>query len=156
MTGKADVDIAAAHRHFSAWCFNQAWDLIEKADRTEADDRLMVALNQASIFHWLNRPDCTAKNMAVGYWQASRIQALLGKADEAMRHAHTCLGYSDGLEPFNLGYAYEALARAAGLAGDAQALAEYLGRAEALAEQVSDAADRRLLMADLQELSGGA
>ena len=156
MTSKADVDLAAAHRHFSAWCFNQAWDLIEKPDRSEADDRLMVALNQASIFHWLNRPDCAAKNLSIGYWQASRIQALLGNASEAMRHAHTCLSYSDGLEPFHLGYAYEASARAAGLAGDARVLAGYLGQARALAEQVSDAADRQLLMADLQTLSSGA
>jgi hypothetical protein len=149
---KTDIDIAAAHIHFSGWCFNQAWDLIEKPNRTEADDRLMVALSQASIFHWLNRPDCTDKNLAVGYWQASRIQALLGNAGEAMRHARTCLEYSAELEPFNLGYAYEALARAASLAKDRAALAEYLGRAEPLAEQVPDASNRQLLTADLAQL----
>jgi hypothetical protein len=26
---KVDVDLPAAHVHFSAWCFNQAWELIE-------------------------------------------------------------------------------------------------------------------------------
>jgi hypothetical protein len=80
MVGKAIIDVAAAHKHFSAACFNQAWDLIDKLDCTEADDCLMVALNQASIFHWMNRPDCTDMNLSVGYWQASRIQALLGNA----------------------------------------------------------------------------
>jgi hypothetical protein len=151
---KVDVDLPAAHIHFSAWCFNQAWNLIEKSDRTEADDRLMVAMSQASIFHWLSRPDCTDRNLSIGYWQASRIQALLGNAAEAKRHAQTCLGYSAALEPFYLGYAYEALARAAGLAKDSSARANYLSRAEAMAAQVSKAADRQLLMADLKQLRG--
>ena len=155
MVNKADVDLVAAHKHFSAWCFNRAWDLIEKPDRTEADGRMMVALSQASIFHWLNRPDCGDRNLSVGYWQASRIHALVGSAQEAMRHAETCLGYSTNLEPFDLGYAYEALARAAGLTNDVVRLAEYLARAESLAVQVSDEEDRRLLTADLAQLRGG-
>jgi hypothetical protein len=152
MVDTADLDLAAAHKHFSAWCFNRAWELIEKPDRTEADDRMMVALNQASIFHWSNRPDCTDKNLAVGYWQASRIQALIGNAQEAMRHALVCLGYSEALAPFHLGYAYEALARAASLSKDKAALTAHLDRADAFAAQVTDEADRKLLIADLEQL----
>lgn len=148
----ADVDITAAHRYFSVWCFNQAWDLIEKPDRTEDDDRLMVVLSQASIFHWLSRSDCTDRNRSIGYWQASRIQALLGNAQEAKRYADICFGYSGALEPFYLGYAYEALARAASLANDRSALADYLARAETSSAQVSNEADRRLLAADLEQL----
>lgn len=104
-------DLAAAHEYFAADCFNKAWDLIEKSDRTLEEDLLMVALSQASLFHWLNRSDCTSKNLSVGFWQASRIEALLGRANEARRHADTSLRYSQSLEPFYIGYAYEALAR---------------------------------------------
>lgn len=152
MIDEADIDLVAAHRHFSAWCFNRAWDLIVKPDRSEADDRMMVALNQASIFHWINRPDCADKNLSIGYWQASRIQALIGSAQEAMRHARTCLGYSTNLGPFYRGYAYEALARASRLANDAAGLAEYLDKAESLARQVPDEEDRGRLAADLMQL----
>lgn len=157
MDGDTDDSFAAAHRHFSAWCFNRAWDLIEKPDRTEAEDRMMVALSQASIFHWSCRSDCTDKNLSVGYWQASRIQALLGNAAEATRHARTSLGYSTDLGPFHRGYAYEALARAARLGGDTATLQAHLDQADPLAAQVIDEHDRRLLMADLAELraSGG-
>ncbi len=55
MAGEAHFDLVAAHKHFSAWCFNRAWDLIEKPGRTEAEDRLMEVLSPASIFHFLNR-----------------------------------------------------------------------------------------------------
>jgi hypothetical protein len=60
-------DVEAAHRYFAAHCFNKAWDLIEKRDRTSEDDLLMVALNQASIYHWLQRPDCGNKQRSVGF-----------------------------------------------------------------------------------------
>lgn len=49
-------DAEAAHKYFAAHCFNRAWDLMEKKERTAEDDRLMFALNQASIYRWLQRP----------------------------------------------------------------------------------------------------
>lgn len=112
----------------------------------------MVALNQASIYHWLNRSDCTSENLSVGYWQAARIQSLLGNAPEATRHAQACLHHSADLEPFYLGYAHEALARAALLAGDTQQAREHLALARAQAEQVQEAEHRGLLVSDLEGL----
>ncbi len=152
MAKSPDFDITAAHKYFAAHCFNGAWDLIEKPNRTPADDRLMVALSQASIFHWLNRPDCTDRNLSIGYWQASRVQALLGNAIEARRHGETCLAFSGALEPFYLGYAHEALARAAILAGDAAGADAHLAQAEAQAARVAKAGDRDLLSQDLAAL----
>jgi len=38
----------------------------------------MVSLNQASIYHWLNRPDCEPKRLSIGrrlaYTQFSAMQ----------------------------------------------------------------------------------
>jgi hypothetical protein len=152
MTTELSFDVAAAHKYFAAHCFNAAWDLIDKPSRTPEEDRLAVALNQASIYHWHNRPDCTNENLSVGYWQASRIQALLGNASEATRHAEVCFSYSGGLEPFYVGYAYEALARAAALAGNRQNAAEYLSLAQAQAQLVKNEEHRALLVDDLQSL----
>jgi hypothetical protein len=145
-------DLAAAHKYFAADCFNKAWDLIEKAERTAEEDRLMVALNQASVFHWLNRLDCTSENLSVGFWQASRIQALLGTAAEARRHAETCLNYSHGLEPFYLGYAYEALARAELLAGDSVKAKEHLANARSQAAGIQKKDHQTMLLKDLESL----
>jgi hypothetical protein len=149
---KPDFDLDAAHKYFAADCFNKAWALIEKQDRTPGEDRAMVALSHASIYHWTCRPDCTDRNLSIGYWQASRIQALLGKADEARRHAEVCLGFSVSLDPFYLGYAYEALARSALVAGaDAEAFA-YLAQAETQCARVGRKDDRDLLRADIEGL----
>jgi hypothetical protein len=152
MADAPEFDIAAAHEYFAAHCFNQAWDLIDKEERTPQDDLLMVALNQASIYHWLERGDCDDRRLSVGYWQASRIQAVLGNASEARRHAETCVSFTDELPPFYLGYAHEALARAATLAGDGGAGAAHLARARALAAQVEDEGERDALLGDLADL----
>ena len=113
---------------------------------------MMVALNQASIFHWSQRPENDDKNRSIGYWQASRIQSLLGNAAEGSRHAEVCLTYSRDLEPFYLGYAYEALARAAKVAGDAEGCSQHLSAAEEQARAVTGQEDRALLEADLASL----
>jgi hypothetical protein len=151
---KPSFDIAAAHKYFASHCFNSAWDLIEKKDRTPDDDRMMVALNQAPLYHWRQRDDCNDERLSVGYWQASRIQAILGNAPEALCHGKLCLDYSGALSPFYLGYAHEALARAHQVAGNPRAAREHLDAALALAGKVAKKEDRELLLADLRALSG--
>ena len=152
MPAAPTFDLAAAHKYFAADCFNKAWDLIERTERTPEDDRLMVALNQASLFHWLNRADCTSENLSVGFWQASRIQALLGRTDEARRQAETCLSYSHSLEPFYVGYAYEALARAEFMAGSSVKGNEHLQNARRHAASVENKDHQAMLLKDLDSL----
>jgi len=155
MPSAPTFDLVAAHKYFAADCFNKAWDLIDKAERTPEEDRLMVALNQASVFHWLNRADCTSENLSVGVWQASRIQALLGSAAEARRQAEACLAYSHALEPFYIGYAYEALARAELLAGDSAKAAEHLENARGHAGRIANTDQQAMLLKDLDSLEPG-
>ena len=145
-------DVEAAHKFFAAHCFNQAWDLIEKTNRSPDEDLLMVALNQASIYHWSQRPDCDDQRRSVGYWQASRIQSILGNPGEAQRYAEICLSYSRDLEPFYIGYAFEALARAAKVAGNTSRCREYLSAAEEKLKSIAGKEDRELLEKDLANL----
>ncbi len=146
-------DQKVAHEFFAVDCFNRAWDLIDKTQRTRDEDLLMVELNQASIFHWKNRSDCSDKNLSIGYWQASRIQAILGNAKEASRYAEVCLDFSKKLEPFYLGYAYEAMARAAALGNNQTEALRLLNLAKNQAELVDNADNRDLLLGDLNGIS---
>lgn len=153
MAKAPEFDVSVAHRYFSAQCFNKAWELIDKMDRTPEDDRLMVALNQASIYHWLQRDDCTNQRLSVGYWQACRIQVLLKNAAEALRLGEVCLAYSGELKPFYVGYTHEALARAHHLAGNAKEAARHLKSAQKLAGVLADKGEREMLLADLEQLN---
>ena len=65
MPENPDFDVQTAHKYFSAHCFNSAWDLIEKSDRTADDDDRMIRLAQASVWHWTQREDCAKRNLSV-------------------------------------------------------------------------------------------
>jgi hypothetical protein len=120
MSDQTEFNVAEGHRYFSVECFNRAWELIEKPDRTPQEDELMLSMSMASYYHWSQRPDLSDKNLSIAYWQLSRIYALLRRADDARDYGQRCLEVSQGEEipPVYLGYAYEALARAESLAAE--------------------------------------
>lgn len=154
MTKKDDFDQAAAHKYYSANCFNQAWDLIDKDQRTPEEDEHMIRLTLASHYHWTQRADYSNTNASIGYWQTARIYAILGQAENALRYGQLCLNVSQesGVPPFFLGYAYEALARAAAAAGNQQDMTAHLEDARSAAEKVQKADDRKMLLDDLQTI----
>jgi hypothetical protein len=153
MSSSHNMDLPRAHRHFAAACFNRTWDYLRKTDRTPEDDEQMVLLSTASLWHWTQRDDCTDRNRGIGHWQLSRVYAVLGDAAAARRHGERCLEYSRTDAPFYLGYAHEALARAALVAGDAASFHEHLASAQRLLAAVTDREERELLEPDLKELA---
>ena len=144
-----DFDLAAAHRHFSAACFNGVWELIDKPSRSPDEDRLMVSMCHASRYHWQQRPDCTSRSLSIGYWQLSRVYALLEHADHARQYGRLCLSHSQHEEPFYLGYAYEALARAEAVARNRAEAEKHLATARDLAARLTSTDERGMLEADL-------
>jgi tetratricopeptide (TPR) repeat protein len=154
MAEKPDFDKAAAHKYFSAYCFNQAWDLIDKEDRTPEDDQQMIRLSLASHYHWTQRPDYSHTNASIGHWQTSHVYALLGQAENARRYGQLCLEVSqnDDVGPFFLGYAYEALARAEAVAGDRQKADQYIDQAMSAAENIPKEEDKQQLVEDLESI----
>jgi hypothetical protein len=148
-------DRAAAHRRFATEYFNAAWELIDKKERTPAEEDEMLLRAFASALHWTRRADCTALNRSVAYWQLARVLALVGDAPLAERYASTCLEVSQNgqLPAFYLGYAYEALARAAALSGRQADAGRFLALAHDCANEVEDAEGRRLLLDDLAALA---
>jgi hypothetical protein len=148
-------DISLAHRHFSADCFNRTWTLIEKADRTAEDDEAMILCALASLWHWTQRPDCADVNLSVGHWQVSRVYALGGQGANAMRYARRSLVLAVGASPFYIGYAHEAVARAAALLGDETTFQSHLAEATNCAAALTDESERAPLQQDLRALAAG-
>ena len=152
MIREPEFDASKAHRYFSADCFNKAWELIEKTERTSAENEQMIRLSQASLWHWTQRHDCTRANVSIGYWQVSRIYAILGRADEARRYGQLCLEHSDRESPFLLACAYEALARAEKTVGNDATAEKYCAEALRHSEDVSRPEDREQILNDLKTI----
>lgn len=146
-------DEPQAHRFFAANCFNRTWELIDQPDRTPADDEQMLLRASASVWHWTQRDDCKPRNMSIGYWLLSRVHALLGQPEQARHFGELSLQQSAGEPPFYIGYAQEALARAAKVAGDKAGFAHHLAAARDYATQVAEPDDHAMLTADLDSLA---
>jgi hypothetical protein len=149
---KTGIDVD--HRRLGVELYNYTWTLLQRENRARGDDDEMLNGTYASAYHWSRAADAGPENAARSQWQISRVNAVLGRGEAAVYHAERCLELCtlNGIGDWDLGSAYEALARAHRLAGND---AEYrrnleLGR-EALA-QIADAEDREHIADDLDEL----
>jgi hypothetical protein len=73
------LDIDQLHRHFSSACFNETWRLIDNPNRTARDNEAMILSASTSLWHWMQRPDCSDQNLSIGHWQLSRVYALVAR-----------------------------------------------------------------------------
>jgi hypothetical protein len=150
--GGDDSAVLQAHRYFAADFFNRCWDYIDQPERSSKDEIMMIHTAHASRAHWEAVGDAT--NHAVGEWQISRVYALLNRPAEALLYAEECLSIcrNNDLGGFNLGFAYEALARAEYLLGNEKKADEYITLGKEAAEQISEEDDRNYLLGDLDSI----
>lgn len=134
--------------------FNATWRLMERTDRSVSDDDAMLHMAHASRHHWTQVG--TAANLARGEWLCSRVYAVLGRGEPAMHHANRVLDLcrDNGIADWDLGFAYEALARAAAVGGDMNGARMFTDQALAAAADIAEDDDRDLLLADLETIPG--
>jgi DNA-binding transcriptional MerR regulator len=141
---------AETHKRLGIDLFNKTWTLMEKEGRTPEEDDEMLHCTHASAYHWLHVG--TAANRARSEWQCSRVNAILGRPEAALAHAHRCLelveSEPDVMEEFDLPAAYEALARAHLVAGDVNEARRYRKRGVAETAKIADEEDRRIRETD--------
>ncbi|PGS48661.1 hypothetical protein [Bacillus sp. AFS041924] len=102
------------HKELAATCFNKVWDLLELENRSPSQSEEMVHLCHSSFWHWTKVENHTPRNLSIGYWQLSRVYAVIGQGATALDYAGKCIQISlkAELEPFYIAYAYEASSRA--------------------------------------------
>ena len=140
------------HKALAIALFNRTWELLDKEPRTSEDDVEMLTAAFASRYHWRQIGD--AKNFSVSDWQVARVAAVLGNPDLAETFGRSSLGIAStaALGPFYVGYAHEAMARAAQLAGNRDEAADHLAAAHEMLELIEEPGERDLLAPDLEEL----
>jgi DNA-binding transcriptional MerR regulator len=144
----------ASRRELAVGLFNYTWTMLETPNRSVEQDDEMVHAAHASRYHWGEIGEVV--NLSRGEWQCSRVYAVLGRGEPAVHHARRCLeineAHRDEIEDWELGSAYEALARAYAVAGDAEASAGWRAKATAELDRIADAEDRQILEQDLATL----
>lgn len=142
---KASVD-NEVHKKLAVDLFNLTWDLIENTDRNIIEDEQMVNAAHASRFHW--GIVGTPLNFARGEWQISRVYSILRRGEPALFHAKKSLELclDNQLGDFDLGLAYEALARAYAVQEDTAQRDENIALAKQSAERIRKESDTMWLL----------
>ena len=150
MAAKTDPGLdATTERGVAVALFNHVWTLLDLGDRTEEQAIEMVHATHASAYHWMKVGQPV--NRARSEWQCSRVYAVIGRGEPAVWHARKCLEICEreGIGGWDLGFAYEALARAHAVAGDSASAEQWLAKAHQAAAAVAEDGDRELLLSDL-------
>jgi hypothetical protein len=142
---KTNVD-NEVHRKLAVDLFNYTWDLIEKNDRTAMENDWMIHAAHASRFHW--GIVGTPLHWARGEWQISRVYAIVGRAEPALYHAQKSLELciENNLGDFDLGFAYEAMARAYAVQGNATERDRYIELTRQTGERIAEESDKDWLL----------
>lgn len=150
----AGTTTPADERALAVSLFNGVWDLMGTENRSTADDDRMLHMAHASRYHWgqVGAPE----NLARGEWQCSRVYAVLRRPEPCLHHATRVLELcrEHGIGDWDLAFAYEAIARAHAIAGDAALAREFTEQAIAAAADIADDEDRELVLSDLESIPG--
>lgn len=148
-------DIQNWHLTFAPYAFNATWTLLDTDDLTREQEEDMLASAFAQRYHWYSAGE--PRNWAIADWQVSRVAAVLGYEELALRFGERSLeiAIEHGLDPFVKGFAHEAIARAAAVVDDIDTFTEHVALAKALLLEIEDPNERETLEADLAEMSEG-
>jgi hypothetical protein len=144
------------HRAEAVGLFNGVWQMLDIEHRSPAQDDQMVHAAHASRWHWSQAGELGGdQQLAVGEWQCSRVYSVLGRGEPALHHARACLAICQEreIDDWVLAAAYEALARAAAVAGDLTSARTWLANARSALAAIADPEDREVIEADLTAIA---
>ncbi len=147
-------DATTWHRIFAASAFNQAWDLIEKSERSSEEEAAMLMASFASRHHW--EAVGTDENRVVGDWQIAHVASILGFASLSLCFARAALdrAVEQGFEGWRLASCHEGMARAHACSGDLAERDRHIRAARRLLDSVDDPEERGLVESQLQSVPG--
>jgi tetratricopeptide (TPR) repeat protein len=141
-----------AHLLFAKTTFNNIWSLLEKKDRSPAEDEDILLNAFTSLYHW--KQVGKDVNFQRGYWMLSRVYQTLGQAEQALEWGLKChritQDNTSGMEDFDLAYAEEIMARAYAMNGDLKNARDHYQMAVDLGNNIKDPDDKKIFFDDFQ------
>lgn len=143
---EAPFDLQRAHRWFGVECNNNAWDLLEKPNRTSGENEQLIHLAHAACLHW--KEVGTPVNHQRAQILLANVYARLGEAHAAMRHAKRTLELmetnGDEQTIFDRATSYACAARAYACNGDKVRARELKQTAIEYADQMTDPEEKEV------------
>jgi hypothetical protein len=137
----------AWHKKFAVELNHRVWRLLEKANRTQEEDDIMIHAAHASHYHW---DEVGTAVRTRGEWLIAHVYTVLNRPEAALYHAGRCLALCQekNVNDFDIAYGYEAMARAYAVLGQKAACEAYWKRAQEAGEHIHDQEDREIFFGD--------
>lgn len=152
MGEKKTFSIDEAHLHFAKSINSRVWELLQKPERSPAENDEMLHAAHTCAYHW--KFAGTAVHQQRAEWLISRVHVVLGQAAEALRHAERCFELTESnkdlMKDFDVAYAYEGLARAYAMTGSPQKAKEFYDLAQKAGNAIADEEDQSIFMGDFE------
>src|SRR6056297_3383811 len=87
--GETKTISTEVHKKLAMDTFNKTWDLLDKTNRSEAENIEMIHTAHASRYHWGQVG--TPLEFQRGEWQISRVYAVLEMGESALYHGEIVL-----------------------------------------------------------------
>ncbi|HEY5786263.1 MAG TPA: SRPBCC domain-containing protein [Microlunatus sp.] len=139
------------HRAQAVEAHQQTWELLERSERTPADEADLVACAFASAYHWARATGRTETTGARGDYLIAKALLAVGRPEAALDWADRCLQTcrAHDLFDFDLAYALEIRARSLRSLGRArEAEADW---SAALAVPIADPEDAEWFARDVRD-----
>jgi hypothetical protein len=153
MTDEKKMTLEKFHKKFAVETNNGIWPILDKEKPT--DDELEEALHMAhtSMFHWskIGKPI----NKARAEYMISRVCSAMGRGEAALFHAKKCLKITEetGIGDWDLAFAYEAIARAHGVASDTKNCRKFKETAQKAIDDIKGEEDKKICQGELDKVS---
>ena len=142
--------VQEAHKHFAQSTNGRVWELLQKHNRSSAENDEMLYDAYACAYHW--KFAGSAVHQQRGEWLISRVHIVLGHGAEALRHAQRCFELTEAnrelMQDFDISYAFEGMARAQAMLGDEKIAKEFYELAQQAGNAIADGEDRSIFMGD--------
>lgn len=143
-----------AHRFFGVTFNNAIFELAEKEALTEEEKEYIIQLGHASLLHWQNYSETKIVNKQRGQYMIAKAYVAAGEKENALKYAKMCFKTTFEneveMQDFDIGYAYEMMARTAAMHANKADFEKYHEQATAQMQLISDEGDLKYYKLDLE------
>lgn len=143
---KPNFDTAAAQRWFAVELNNRLWAALEEPRWSAEEAEQHIHAAHASCYHWMQAG--SVANHARAEVLVANVYAAAGYGESALRHALRCQELIDenrfAFEDWDFAFAFDALARAYALTGDAGEAAHFREQAQAAGKAIVGDEEREI------------
>jgi hypothetical protein len=152
MSDDEKMTLAEFHKKIAIKTNGGIWSVLDKTSPSEEELGVALEMAYTSVYHW--RQVGKPINIARGEYMISRVFSDMGKGEAALYHAERTLKLTeddDEKADFDMGFAYEVLAKAYSVKGDKDNCKKYKDLSQKVIDTLGEE-DKKISQGELDKI----